>query len=76
VTVLPRWTPEEDAELLRHVDATWPAGGFHATLRIPASRVAARMSKKFGRKITKSAVIARLRRMRPTRSQDGRDQQL
>jgi hypothetical protein len=27
-----RWTPEEEAELLRHVDATWPAGSFHACL--------------------------------------------
>ena len=69
MTILPRWTPEEDAALLRHVDAVWPAGAFVAVLNIPASRVAAHLTRQFNRHITKNAVLSRLRRLRPIRGQ-------
>jgi len=65
--ILKSWTPEEDAELLRYVDAAWPAGAFVAVLKRPASHIAARMTEKFGRLFTKNAVLSRLRRMKPTR---------
>lgn len=70
--ILPRWTAEEDAELIRHVDPTWPNGDFVAVLKHPASRVAAHLTRRFKRRFTKNAVLSRLRRLNPTAMRETR----
>jgi hypothetical protein len=64
MTAVAHWTTEEDVELMRHVDPTWPNGAFVARLKRPASVVAEIMTRKFGRRITKNAVISRKNRLR------------
>ena len=64
MTAVAQWTAEEDAELLRHIDPTWPHGAFVANLKRPASVVARIMTQKFGRPITKNAVLSRKNRLR------------